>query len=477
MYRAAAACLALLLIACLGCSTVMRIDDQAMEPSEAASDRLEIVVDEKAVACHRFLGFGAEWDPRGYDYQPGAPDPHWDLVVKRLTWMKIPIVRMMMLTRWCCPTQAGLYKWQNKQMKTLCRHLDLCQKLGTTVILTDWGCATWTKAPGLSGINDPKYARTIGMYMDYLLNIRDYSCIKYFVLVNEPNFEGGGWDNWKTGVENVAKTFAGRGIDKRVIFTGSDESNDEGWHRRAVDELSHIFGAWYVHRYESNRHVQPGKLEPFFRRHWDYVRANDPHAEAKPFIVGEAGLNDGANHPIGNKHINRYKYGLFMADYAVQAARAGSNAVIAWMLDDTSHDNFYWGLWDRPANGSTLRPWFYPWSLLCRYFRPNSTIFRINQPIDRLRILAARTAPDTNGNTDWTFCIVNRNTDPVNLKLTVPAVGKEKLQLKHYLYSQQSAPADPDGFPIPISAISSNLAKGISLTCPPQAVIFLTSLD
>lgn len=434
-----------------------------------------IVANARAVACKSFLGFGAEWDPKfwaDYNIRLGVTEADWRLVVERIRWMRMPIVRMMMLSRWCTRGD-GKFDWQTPQMKSLYRHLDICQKQKISVILTDWGCATWTKVPGFSGTADPKYAQAVGSYMHHLINKRNYSCIKYFVLVNEPNYEGESWEAWKQGVRNVAGVFAKRKLDKQIIFTGSDESNADEWHRMAVDQLHSVLGAYDIHRYANDKDIRAGRLEEYFRKNWQYVREKDPTPGSKFFIVGEAGLNDGAVHPRGNRNIDKYDYGLFMADYAVQAARAGSSAVIAWMMDDSSHEGFFWGLWSGKAGGFKLRPWFYPWALLCRCFPAGATILRPAQPTGGMRVLAARVKQAAE--THWSVCLVNRDDKPVEVRLSMPRAGG--LSLKHYVYSARSAPADKQGFPRPTATIQTDSTGRIDVTCPAKAVVFLTTLE
>jgi len=434
---------------------------------------MDIAVDPKDVVCAKFLGFGAEWDPKfwaDYNVKLGVTEADWNLVTQRIRWMHLPLVRMMMLTQWCTPQGDGHFDWQNRDMQSVYRHLDVCQKLGITVILTDWGCASWAKVPGFTGNADPKYADAIGTYMDYLLNTKGYSCIRYFVLVNEPNLEAGGWDNWKKGVENVAKQFAQRGLDKKLTFMGSDHSGADEWHRQAVDQLAHVLGAYDIHRYAPDSLVRPGQLEGYFRAQWDYALAHDPQAKGKPFVVGEAGMADGMVAAHANTNIAKYEYGVFMADYAVQAARAGTSAVSAWMLDDSSHDGFSWGLWPGKAGGFKPRPWFYTWSLLTRYVPKGATILRPTQPSPDLRVLAARIAQ-----AHWTFCLVNRGDKPLTAMLRLP--DGPTLKLKRFVYSPESAAADKDGFPTPVDVISADLAKGIEVTCPANGVVILTSFE
>jgi hypothetical protein len=163
-----------------------------------------------------------------------------------------------------------------------------------------------------------------------------------------------------------------------------------------------------------------------------------------------------------------------MADYAVQAARAGTAAVSAWMLDDSSHSGFKWGMWKNKAEGFALRPWFYTWSLLARCVPAGSTIFKVPQPNARFRILAAR-LPLRDGRKapDWTFVLVNRGDAEVALTLRVPGAGDATF--RHYLYTRSSAPADNDGFPMPVKEAKANLAEGFDVSCPSDAALLLTS--
>ncbi len=427
------------------------------------------------MAVERFLGFGAEWDPNfwaEHNLQLGVTEADWAVVVRRIRWMKLPLVRSMVQARWYTKGD-GRFDWDTPAMKSLYRHLDVCQAEGIRVFLTDWGVATWCKVPGFSGNDDPKYAEAIGACLDYLTREKHYTCIKHFILVNEPNYEGGGWDRWKKGVENVAKVLADRKLP--VTFVGTDAAHDDAWHRKGVDELAKCFGMWEIHRYAPVAEVLKGDLEAYFRKQWDYALTNDLAAHDKPFMVGEAGMRDGMVSSHTNTNIQTFDYAVFMADYAVQAARSGAAAVSAWMLDDSSHKGFNWGMWKTKAEGMALKPWFYTWALLARFVRPGSTIFRVPQPSDRLRILAARlhlregqTPPD------WTFVLVNRGRAEASIALKVPGAGQATL--RRYLYSRASAKADPDGFPLPVGETKANLAAGLPVACPPDAILLLTTL-
>lgn len=432
-----------------------------------------IDVSQSEAACASFIGFGAQWDSAAYDdYE--VSDQDFEVIANRIRWMRTPIVRIMMLSRWCC-IGDGILDFNTREMQVLYRHLNACQQAGIDVMLTDWGCEReWTKVPGVQDTADPAFAEIIGDYMAHLLNEKGYSCIKYFVFVNEPNYEIGNFDRWKQGLLNVAAAFKKRGLESRLQLVGSDESNAPDWHHNAVDQLKDTLAVYDVHLYAGDAMVRPGQLETFFKEHWDYALANDPNAKSKPMIVGEAGLNDDAVHPGANLRIDTFFYGLFMADYAVQAARAGSAAVSAWQMDDNGHKDFQWGLWDNNAKGLRIRPWFYPWSLLCRYFPKGATIYRPAQPSPEVRILAASLHATKADAPQWTCCVVNRGDTEARYTFRVPNAPKQNMQ--QFVYLPEQSPTTDEGFPKPAQTAEVDLAQGVELVCAPGSVLVATTL-
>ncbi len=432
---------------------------------------IPIKINEKKVTTKNFLGFGAEWDSYSYDDNK-VNSNDFALIEKRMEWMKIPLVRVMMIANWCY-LGNGKYNWNTTDMKELYRHLDLCQKLGITVFLTEWGCNdNWLKIPDVKKVSDKKYAEIISTYLDYLINIKKYTCIKAFILGNEPNLSGYGWDAWKTGVENLTSELKKRGLDKKIVLTGSDQSNGDDWHEKAVDQLQDYFGVYDNHKYANDEMVRPGKLFDYFKGLKDYALKHDPKSKNKPFIVGEAGLNNFAKHPYGNEKIDTMYYGIFMADYAVQAVNAGSAAVFTWMLDDNSHQNFYWGLWKDKKNGMKLRPYFYVWSLLTRYFPSKSTVYNLGKVSDDVRVLAV-SIPKGKGEKDWSMCFVNRGDQPVKIELQIP--GENVRKFKKYIYSEKTVKVDKNGFPVPNDESELNLSKGTEIICEGKSVNILTT--
>jgi hypothetical protein len=460
-------------------------DDTASRP---AANVLDIVVDRSNVAVEGFLGFGCEWDPlfwHDFNRKAGVTDADWTLVRRRVEFMRLPIVRMMMLVQWCY-REGGQFDWDSNEMKSLYAHLDVCQRQGIAVILTDWGVERWAHMAGVEKTEDPAYADAIGTYLAYLRNTRGYTCIRYFVLVNEPNYEVKSFVRWRQGLRNVANALARRGLDREIILLGPDAGQgDLKWLRPTAGQLADILGGYDLHMYADPKMIEEGRLEEFFRTRWQAVAQLDPAATGKLRVIGEAGLADEISNSAGHRRIGTYEYGLGMADYAVQAARSGSHVISAWMLDDTNHEGFFWGLWSDKKGGLALRPWFFVWSLLSRYHPAGSTLYRVDSPAPGVRVLAScvassngpASAPSsrpTQAAEGWTFCVVNRSDAPVSLQLRVP--DGPHATLRQYVYQENRLLTDKDGLPKAAKRSNVNLADGLTIDCPPAAFVIATSL-
>lgn len=424
--------------------------------------------------CENFMGFGVEWDSNGY-LPNNITDDDFELIKKRVQWMKFPVVRVMMLSKWCYKGN-GIFDWNSKEMQILYRNLDLCEELGITVFLTDWGCeASWLTIPEIRQTDDPKYANIIGEYMTYLKEVKKYDCIQYFIFGNEPNLEVKNWKRWKAGFLNVHEEFKKRKLDDKIILTGSDQSDGDDWHRLAVDQLQDKIGAYDFHYYHK-LDVEPlVDMYSYFRNLWDYVPANDPSSKNKPLIIAEAGIikvHEGYT-AAHNSLSGDSDYGIRIAEYAINGINAGSWSVFAWMLDDNSHYNFNNGMWKNKASDFELKPWFYSWSLLSRYFRPEQQILKtsIDPHQNGIKCLAAYDKKKK----AWTICVVNPTNESQSIRLKAQKGGK--VQLKKYIDTQMNSKKDSDGFPEPVEIGKYNLKKGIDITCEAKSMVLFTSLE
>ena len=436
----------------------------SIKPTNAIADSVQIKVEPSQALIKPFLGIGANWDTCDYD-TIGVTPQDLALTEKRLDYMRMPIVRVMMIAGWA--TNDGVtYNYDSTDMKNLCKLLDYCQLHNMTVILTEWGIpALGWGAPNwdhstLKGSDDPKYAEIIGVYLSHLINDEGYTCIKYFLFYNEPNLECESYTAWSNGVRNIAAELAKRGLDSKVTLMGSDEAIDLNWQHQAIHDLKDTLGAYDLHIYSTNNNLLQETLQDSIASEMSIETQIDPHASAKPFIISEAGMY------MGDSFSNNYVYGLWMSDYAVQALRAGSSSVIAWMLDDNSHTNFNWGLWSDRNYGMALKPWFFIWSLFTRNIPRGSIIYNVSETLPGVRLIAARTPT---GN--WTFVAVNRGDTEVDV--TFNAFGGST-QFNRYLYSEGKISVDTDGFPVSESSFTASISA-VRTIIPPESVVIITS--
>ncbi len=414
----------------------------------------------------RFLGFGAEWDSRSYR-ELGLTDGDYKIIFKRMQWMHLPIVRVMILLKWYC-SGPGAYTFNSPDMKVLYRHLDFCQEQGISVVLTDWGCEPdWLRVRGIENVADPEYAEAIGRCLDYLIHKKKYVCIRYFIFGNEPDYEVNDWNRWKQGVENVDGKIKEYGLDAQIRFIGPDIGGDQQWLQKSARALSGIFTGYDIHHYADGGKLRQGLLEEILQSYWSVISQNDPMASQKPLMITEAGLWNGSQPPYGNPNVETYIYGVVMADYAIQAIHSGTATVIAWMLDDNSHAGFFSGLWKNRNENNQLRPWFYTWSLFCRLFPPGCS-FLVCPKVDRnIRMLAARTPSG-----GWSVAIANREDAPAHIELSLPV--EQIVGLQVYEYSEWSTIQDENGFPLPVNTIDVYPDQVVEILCQANSVLFLT---
>jgi len=426
------------------------------------------------VIREKFLGFGAEWDSNAYTLS-GVTDEDFERIVNRVEWMKLPIVRMMILTQWCYKGKDR-YDWDDPHMMWLYRQLDVCQRLGITVLLTDWGIETWAKIPDAAKMDEPKYAKIIAHYMDHLVIKKGYTCIQYFVVGNEPNLECKDIERWIKAVENVSDEFHQTGLSDRITLMGPDAAEAENWVKVSVDKLQNRLGAYDLHSYPSEAKLRDGTTRNLLRDNWKYALAKDPKAGQKPLILSEAGIfADGFSASNNSLNLDP-KYGVLMCDYAVQAANAGTWAILAWMLDDNSHVDFSWGMWKAHKDGMAHKPWFYAWSLLCRIFRPGMSIVHATSNSLEVKVLAAHDKQKSSSPGErWAFCIVNNADTPKTVRLHL--TKGPRLSMERYVYSSTSAQADSNGFPIPVDVAEIDLGKGAEFDCAAHSVLFLSAKD
>jgi hypothetical protein len=472
--------------------------------------QIELQVSKDILTDH-YTGNGVQWSA----YETiNISEEDWQTTFKRLDFMKTSFVRLMIpADNYCMTYPAGgapKFDFNSVKMQRNYRILDYCQSKGIKVILGDWGDPVGKnkiidpsrQKLSFDGIQefDPRWTKIIGQLLTKLIKEQKYSCIQYYNLGNEPN---GYWmncesfDTWKQSIVNLDNELRLRKLRSAIKIVGPDAAWGNNWIAKIIEDksLQKIIDTYEVHWYASKDEIEKGIFQDTMSYWRKYISKNDPKGLSKQFFMGEAGMVHGKNDKDQQTLIGTFKYGVWMADFIVQSMNAGQTGLIAWDLDDAMHTagrhgdgytiNDYdwkvWGMWDSfgkekgHPEWENLRPWYYTWSLFSRYIPYGSQVLKTSPTgIPGLRFTAVKIPGK--GSDNFSIAIVNEAEKTEKIALSLPLV-KDKKVFRKYDYFEKQRPVDKSGFPIETEKINYPISgKPITLTVPPNGVIFLTSL-
>jgi hypothetical protein len=409
-----------------------------------------------AVITQSFVGNGPQWG--GYDVlqtwtgSPTLSEADWNMLYQRVRFMRPPLVRIMIDQGWNYLVN-GKYN-PSKSDAVLIKILDFCEAESITVMFGEWGHQ--------GGITiDAAWLENSSKFIQYLLTTKNYTCIKYFNMVNEPNGDwssiNGNYSLWKSLIEQFHAKLVEKGIASRIKIIGPDiaiwDANLTSWVSNTNFDLGDKVGAYDIHTYPSETDVREGKYKNTVKA---YKNAAPP---AKEMLMGELGFKYSSTSTLGIENAKRIAndqyassdcnmfvydafYGIDMADAVIQNMLAGYAGSILWNLDDAMYNIDgggstklkRWGFWNSlgsekfgNAADENVRPWFYTMSLICKYFPQGTKIYDVTLPDKKgLRAIAG----EKNGK--YTIAIVNSNfaSYEINLKMesgaTITAVNSYK---------------------------------------------------
>lgn len=424
-----------------------------------------------------FVGNGVQWG--GYDVLESwtgsstLSDSDWEKLFERVKFMRPPLVRIMTSPGWNYLVNGEFNPAKSEPV--LFKILDFCEAEGIAVMFGEWGHS--------GGDNiDQAWLENAASFLDWLLTTRNYTCIRYYNLVNEPNGDwssiNGNYDLWRNLQEQFHAKLVEKKLDDRIGLIGPDVAvwgtDLTWWVSNTYAHLDDLMLAYDIHTYPSESVVREGAYFEMVRAYRNSAPLN------KPMIMGELGFKYSSDSPLGKENAKRIKedpyasddsnmfiydafYGIDMADALIQNMLAGYAGTIIWGLDDAQYNIDgggstqlkRWGFWNilgeekfESADDENIRPWFYPMSLLTRFFPVGSKIYEVQLPAKRgLRAIAA----EKDG--QYTIAIVNSHVVDytVNLKMSLKP---DRYKMNYYLYeslegSEFVGKIDNKGFPLP----------------------------
>lgn len=466
------------------------------------SQSLSVTVTENIVNAG-YIGNGAEWDPYDEALSWGSEisDEDWTKLFARLDYMRPAYVRCVINSPFTYYDNGSYDKDRN--IANLKKLLGYCQKNDIYVIFGEYNPPTWEMKDSQEWVD---------MSVDLLNHLvigLGYTCIKHFVIFNEPDGNwastNGDYDLWLSMLKRFdAKMSEYEGLREKVSFAGPDvvvnyqngRYDTAGWISQSAEDADDLIGVYDVHSYPGQAQVRDGSYAQTLRSLSSLI------PEGKKIVLGEAGYKyqtdprdaelweeyqkrvDG--HPFTkgsdcNMLVYDYFYGLDMPLLAIEAMNAGFSGLAVWMLDDSMHSNGdsgrtedvkLWGMWNilgsevfNDPSQEEIRPWYYSWSMMCRYFPHGCNILQTSDPIEGVRYVAA----EKDG--EMSFAAVNVNNEDLLIKLNLP---EELENASVYLYSEEPFNAGHDVTKPVKTAVS---GSNISIKLPANSFIVISEIQ
>ncbi|MCL2098317.1 MAG: hypothetical protein FWH23_06120 [Bacteroidales bacterium] len=472
-----------------------------------SDEKIKIVVTPEVVNAD-FTGIGVEWDPYDEALSWGSElsEQDWGKLYKRLDFMRPRFVRCMINSPFKYYNSAtGKYD-RDHNIRDLKKLLQYCQDNDIIVMYGEYNPPTWDMKA------DQRWVDMSVDYLNYLVSDLGFTCIKYFVIFNEPDGNwastNGDYELWKQMLIRFwekMKTYPG--LTDKVTFAEPDVVMDyrnnaskfdaEGWLKQSAADVDSLIGIYDIHAYPGQYEVRYGTYTDLLNKYRAAVPAG------KKIIIGEAGfkywrtadsllmkeyLKRCENHPFTkgsdcNMLVYDYFYGLDMAIFCALVMNAGYTGVAAWMLDDAMHSNGdsgkpedikLWGMWNilgseifNDPTQEEARPWYYAWSLMCRYFPDGCNILKLSIENGK-GIFAA--AAEKNGK--YTLALININDEDKHIHLTMPQALSD---LTAYEYSELQIPETESEFE-PLKT-GEKLGTGNKITVKASSLLLYTGME
>lgn len=432
-----------------------------------------------------WLGFGYNQDPldrnrAGHDV--GDWDPaHWNITKERISYIKPSFVRIVLYRHWFNPSGVvGEYEWNSPSMRSLYQVMDFYKEKNIPVMTGLWQSTLdhQDNVPFYTSEGKGSFQQLQTDMFRQLYETKGYQNIAWYTPTNEPKGMGMDFQKWSLMMRNTYQGFVYQKLPL-TKFTGADSW--EEWTSSAATYNNKELSA-YDHHYYLNTGIDQlinGEVEELLQKEVSNIRKIDP--SNKPVFLSEVGFTTTAEldywyvlNPIPTLNPTTTAYGLLAFDYGVQVARSGESGALAWSLDgyDYGKDPGMWNI-AGTNGGITLRPWYYTWSLMCRYFPSGSTIYPINLSSRLIRGVAMKKSE--NNAAHWSFAFVNWDQNEIEINLKVP--GFKGGDFTQILLSELSS-GDGTSLSLPkVTKRINSLEEGFTIKIPAHGGIFMTSMD
>ena len=467
-----------------------------------------------------FDGLGVEWG--AYEDVNKLQIGAWDRITSYAEHLDgMSLVRCMINFDWFCENldkkgdndktnDTWTYNFTNKWMKSTEQVLTFCQEHDISVAFGAWNVIgsfpndTWGMMDDVT--SDPRWAKMCADVLEYLVIKKGFTCIKYLVNSNEPNYRGRAnssknfnntFEKWRQGVLNVRAALDKIGLtDVKIVGSDatatSDGTMEEYLYGIAKDKtLREAVGDYGIHVYPYKEPLDNGTMLDQYAERTNEIKKLDPDFGTKRKMhIWEAGLQDGKNIAMDCQElIDTYPYAKSMANYTLTALASGINGVVFWDFDDGMNFMYNadgtatpkeWGMFSSLGSASALkqqlRPWYHSSTLLINLLRKHNIIFDSgdngSDKNPTLRSIA------TISNDRNLAGVLFSNTDVINdkkVKFVIDEKYNNNEKLYIYIFNEKSALIGDNGFIMPNQVVDGSLNNINEITIPASSFVVISN--
>ena len=459
-----------------------------------------------------FGGLGVEWGV--YEDTEKLAENGWEKITSNMDRLGAARIRMMVSYDWFCqdfddkgtPDKSDdtwTYNFTNKYTANMLDILEYCQIHNIDVAFGAWNVIGTLGDDDVWGMmdevtSDIRWAKITGDMLDFLVNQRKFTCIKWFVNSNEPDIVGrkgssknynNTYEVWEKGVKQVRETLDGFGL-QNIGIVGGDTTTLDGIQEylpKIATNIKDKVADYGVHMYLSNIEVDRGEMADTIKDFASKVREIDPRLGTDiQADIWEGGLRDGKTVLDCQSLIATPNYAVRMVDYTIQSLYSGINGICYWSFDDAMNFMYTqttmtpkeWGMFSSLADASVgkqeLRPWFHTSSLLCHLFQKGNIVYgneaNDSQKNPTFRSIATINHEGTRGG----LVAVNAGVDSVERTFHLDdKVKGDKVYV--YVFNADSYRLDSDGFIIPNYEINGSLNDKITINVPKSTAVIVSN--
>lgn len=359
-------------------------------------------------------------------------EQQWKDLKEHFRWLGLDFVRVEVDMRMYAP-ERGRFDWQNDEMKMLYRILDTCQENGADVFFTEmWQDVEWNAFPEVGRLKSaprsvPDFANCLATLMQHLIREKQYTCIRWLCMTNEPADTWGWWlgadhrpQSLMPAIHALRAELDRRGLSSLAI-SGPDYIDRDNFNSPQFDGNDPSVGAFDYHYYTND-------VPPPISLDWMHPLITRARKRNVPIFLSEFGSNVGGdpNQDPSMAAPATYSNQLRNAEKVLLGLNLGVDGFNRWSFTNRGDLDGQWQLvetWD-PRFWSYLprvtpKPVpYYSYGILTRFITKHSKVLTTHIDGANGNEVLAATALSQSGN--MTVVVLNKSGHPKKANIQLP---------------------------------------------------------